>query len=169
MKRLLLLLYFISSSLSVQAQQIPEYELKAQYIINFGLLTEFPSLNSDFFNICILGRDNFGNYFQQKSENRLIAGKKINIARLSSLSSIRKCQILFIAERETANMKQIINELGDTPVLTVTDVFSEPGAMIVLSIEGQRLVFDIDQTKAKNAQLQFSSKLLHLVRRYNKP
>lgn len=151
---------------AVAADSVPEYEMKATYLYNFALYTEWPVISGDHFNLCILGPDNFGNSLR-RLEGKLLHGKPILLARLSSLSAIRTCHLLFVSDKEASSMPRIMAELGNAPVLVVTDVPVSPRPAVVMSIENQRLLFDVDLQRARAASLTLSSKLLKLARTTN--
>lgn len=166
MLRLLIFLVLLVPSLAGKgfAQSgIPEYDLKASYLFNFAMFTEWPGKSEGPLNICVLGQDNFGGALKQL-ETKSVRGMPIALARLGSLSAIRKCDLLFVGEREAASMKQVMDILGDSPVLTVSEVATSPRAAITLVPAGNRLGFDIDRQRVSQARLQMSSKLLQLAR-----
>ena len=162
MKYLLLFLSLAFSQAVLPA--VSEYEMKSTYLYNFLALTTFPNQEgTESINVCLYGRDNFGQSIKS------IEGKKINnipvaIARISSLSSAKKCHLLYVAEREAMNLKVVYNELGAAPVLVVTDTSVPSGAMINLYLESQKVMFEVNQSRAKSSGLQMSSKLLQYAR-----
>lgn len=166
MRALLLLLSGLLCSLPyqhVRAEAVAEYDLKAAYLYNFSVFTDWPVLSDETFNFCLLGPDNFGPALK-RLESKTVHQKPVLIARLSSLTAIRRCQLLFIHEREAPNMRRILAELGDAPVLTVTDSPLVQGAMIMLTVEGARLVFDIALQRMRTTGLNPRAKLLPLAR-----
>lgn len=142
---------------------VAEYDLKASFLYNFAVFAEWPHKTEGNLNLCVLGQDNFGPALK-RLESKSVRGMAIVVARLSSLAAIRKCDLLFIAEREVANMRQILAELGDSPVLTVSETPGAYRGIITLSNDGARLAFEIDQTRARQLNLKLSSKLLQLAR-----
>lgn len=148
---------------SVRAEAVAEYDLKAAYLYNFSVFIDWPVLPEDTFNLCLLGPDNFGPALK-RLESKVVHQRPVSVARLSSLSALRRCQMLFIHEREAPNMRRILAELGDAPVLTVTDSPLVQGTMIALAIEESRLVFDIALNRMRAAGLSPRAKLLPLAR-----
>lgn len=143
--------------------------MKATYLYNFALFTEWPVTQSEeSFNLCIYGRDNFGSSLRN-IEGRVIKGKRLSIARLNSLSLIRHCQILYITDRETAIVRQAWREVADAPVMIITESPQPTAATINLYLVEDRLAFDINNQRAKNAGLAISSKVMQLSRPMNSP
>lgn len=163
MKRLLVILGAALCQVSLADEPVPEYVMKATYLYNFAVFTEWPSASGDTFNLCVLGQDNFGRALN-RIEGKSINGRRLAVARLSTLHNIKSCHMLFVTEHETPNMRKILDELGDAPVLTVTDTPVQPGAMIVISLDGRRLTFDVNIEMARHSRLNISSKLMQLAR-----
>ena len=164
MKKHILLIVMLLFGQRALPAPVSEYDLKATYLYNFMAFTDWPSLPPDTINLCVLGRDNFGNSLRTV-EGKTLHGKTLVVARLSSLSTIKKCHLLYVAEKEASGMRFIFNELGDSPVMVVTDTPVPSGATINLYSEGQKLLFDINNARAKSSNLAISSKLLQ----YSKP
>lgn len=146
---------------------VAEADMKAAYIYNFGAFTEWPESNRISFNICTLGDDRVGRSLK-RYEGKLISNRRVVVARLSSLASIADCQILFISEAEIANLGRIVSELGSQAVLTVADtpVLAQVG--VVISLQGQRLAFEVNLDYCKRANLKPQSNLLRLARSVRK-
>jgi len=146
---------------------IPEYLMKATYLYNFMVFTEWPNTDpaaaTEPLNLCVIGQDNFGSALDTL-EGKSANGRRIEVSRLSSRVSVRKCHLLFIAEKEATNMPAIQTAIGDAAVLTVADTPAASGATIMLSLDGKRLVFDVNMQRAKKSGLTLSSKLLQLAR-----
>lgn len=102
------------------AEPVPEYVMKATYLYNFALYTDWPESIGDTLNICVVGQDDFGsalNAINGKQVNSLT----LNISRVTATSSLKLCQMVFIGEREVGHTQKILDALGDAPVLTVME------------------------------------------------
>ena len=146
---------------------VAEADMKAAYIYNIGAFTEWPESNRISFNICVLGDDRIGRSLK-RYEGKLISNRRVVVARLSSLAAIADCQLLFIGESEVHNLGRITHELGNLPVLTVTDapVLTQVG--VVISLVGQRLVFEVNLDYCKRGNLKPQSNLLRLAKSVRK-
>ena len=190
---LLLLVVLIAGNLSQASfaygatknlRQASEYQIKAVYLYNFLLFTEWPksdaSKNDDRDNsedginkkardticIVILGKDPFGNSFAD-IEGRVVEGKgkKLVIKRYGSYREwidLRECHILFISSSEKRNIKRILSRLKDLPVLTVADMsgYIESGGMMNFVKVGRKIRWEINSTPLKLAGLKLNSQLL---------
>lgn len=155
------------SSPAVRADPVSEYDMKATYTFNFAAYTEWPESNRANFNICTLNNEEMG-LALLKLDDKRVHGRRIVIARLSSMVAIRQCQILLIGEQDLINLPRIIGYLGDASVMTVSDVPALSSVCASMSLEGQRLVFDINLERCQHARLKPSSVLLRLARTVQK-
>lgn len=145
---------------------LPEYTLKAAYLYNFAVLTEWPQNDiAKNFNLCFFGNEDI------KEALNVINGKQVNGLRISvhqlqSTEDVKMCQMIYIAETGHVQAVRIMQEIIALPVLTVTDDerLAEEGMTIFLRPEGQRIVFEIDTAAAKRVNLNISSRLLRLAR-----
>ncbi|MDD2741702.1 MAG: YfiR family protein [Rhodocyclaceae bacterium] len=167
MRRLLILLC-VFVSLSVAAEPLSEYQLKAGFAYNIAAYTEWPATDRRNFNFCTLNEENVGLGLAQ-FEGKQLHGRRLVIARLTSLVAIRQCQVLYIGEREAANLPHILKQLGDESVLTISDASQVTAVCVRLALDGERLVFDINLEHCQQARLMPGSNLMRLARVVTKP
>jgi hypothetical protein len=145
---------------------LPEYIIKAGYLYNFSLLTAWPSESlGDAFDICLYRNQEFKGALET-IQGKLVENRPIVINYLEHPKETHACNILFVAEIKREEMNRIVEEINKRPVLIVTDdeALVKAGAAIFLRPEGRRLVFEIDLSVAKSAQLEISARLLRLAR-----
>ena len=87
------------------------------------------------------------------------------------LSEIDDCHILFISESESQRLREVFWRSEGKPILTVGESrrFLDSGGMIRFKVVGRRVRFEIDQSAAKQAGLEVSSKLMNLSARGSGP
>ncbi|HYD93933.1 MAG TPA: YfiR family protein [Noviherbaspirillum sp.] len=150
------------------AQPVPEYELKAAFVYNFALFTDWPAdtaYDGGTLNICV----------NPSSALRLplaglgdkpVKGRRVAVRAFSGVESLRLCHVLFIDGSDRERWGQIKKGLGGVSVLTVSDddQIIHDGSVIGLTMENNRIVFDVDTRAARQARLVLSSKLLRLAR-----
>ena len=143
-----------------------ENDLKVAFLYNFALYTEWPMPLVDGLTICVLGRDDLGPALNALA-NRQIGGKPIIVRRLLAgefYANTGACHMTYgVTAREEESGKASL-DLRQKPVLRVADAASAEWAMISLARDGNRLVFDIDNTHVRASGLVLSSKLLRLAR-----
>ena len=146
-----------------------EYEIKAGFIYNFIKFTEWPDesrLDSrKVLVVGIFGQDPFGNALDQ-IHGKVVRGMRIEVRRLNSVKDLKNCGVLFIDTSEKNNIGRVLEAVKDLPVLTIgdTDGFSKQGIIINFYTEQNKIRFEINTEKARQAKLALSSKLLRLAR-----
>lgn len=161
--RVLIFLLAVSWSMMLRADPVSEYEMKATYLFNFATFSEWPDSERATFNLCTLGEEEVGKALL-RLDGRRLHGRRLVIARLTSLTALRNCQVLFVGEREVVNLPKIIAQLGEEPVLTVVDRPVSASVGIQMALEGRRLVFDVNVDQCRQAGVKPSSTLLRLAR-----
>src|SRR6266508_6870254 len=77
-------------------EDLPEYRLKAAFLYNFALFTEWPAETGTTLNLCILGQDPFGKE-ADGLQGKSVAGRNIAVHRKASSESLNGCQVVIIA------------------------------------------------------------------------
>jgi len=149
----------------------PEFELKAAFVFNFAVFTQWPAESlaaGAVMNLCSYPSNSLLPALGALHDKR-INGHKIGVRTLSPNpppAALRECQILVLdgADREHWNL--IRRELAGASVLVVTDdpVIGGDGSAIALGVDGQRIGFDVNLNAARQARLNLSAKLLRLAR-----
>jgi hypothetical protein len=159
-----------SLAAGTQAQSATEYQVKAAYLYNFAKFVEWPP--SRFANasaplqICIFGRDPFGDGLRTQTADKAVNGRKLEVDAIADLQHARTCHILFISSSVAIPVKQIVEALRGANVLTVGDTkgFAEQGGMISFGLEDDRVQFEVNRKAAEQAGLKISSKLLSVAK-----
>ncbi|MDO8703084.1 MAG: YfiR family protein [Undibacterium sp.] len=165
------IIFALSMGGEVLAQETapqPEYKLKAFFLYNFAVYTEWPSLPAEAIDFCILGKDPFG-FWLDEIEHKTAQKRAIHIRRLGENADTKGCHLLFVPATEKDAYHRLAATIAQQATLTVTDAqqMDEKWPMIMITMipEGTRFTFDINQSAAKTAGLSFSSKLLRLARK----
>ena len=152
------------------ADPIPEYEMKAAYLYNFAIFTEWPdsvlkNTSANTVRVCILGNDNFGDSLTNLTRARS-NGVRIQLSYLADIKNVSNCQILFVDGSELKNAEFILKELENKPILTVSDSeeLFRAGLMVGMFLDNKRLAFDVNYIQTNRVKLMISSKLLRMAR-----
>jgi len=144
----------------------PEYKLKAAFVYNFALFTDWPpGGEGGALNICVNGegglRAALGEF-----QDRTIKGRRLQVRSWNDADAARQCHVLVLDPADRDRWTQVRKSLSGASVLTVADDadIGRSGAVITLFLENNRIAFDIDMTAARQARLTLSSKLLRLAR-----
>lgn len=158
--------------LQASAQQPLEYQVKAAFLLNFTKFIEWPptafSKPDAPLALCILGEDPFGSALDHMVAGEVVDGRRLSVERIKQVPAPQSCQVLYVGSPEKETPK-ILSDVGPG-VLTVGEGagFLRSGGMIAFVIDGRRVRFDIHQSKAENAGLALSSKLLSVARSVGK-
>ena len=147
---------------------VPEYKLKAAFVYNFALFTDWPEAalsRGGAINLC-LNPDSVMRPALTELGGRSVKGRQIVLRWLSGLEAARDCHVVFVDSLDRDRWAQIKKGLGGASALTVSDdgTIGRDGAVIMLFLENNRMAFDIDMNAARLAGLTLSSKLLRLAR-----
>lgn len=145
----------------------PEYEVKAAIVYKVSKFVSWPtgSFESDDapLVLCIAGRDPFGEFIDNLN-GQTVQGRSLIVHRVadSELSSHR-CHILFVGANSSSI--EILANGDRKPVLTVGDTqgFANDGGMLELSIEDNRVKFEVNLGVARESNLEISATLLQLA------
>ncbi len=145
-----------------------ENEVKSAYLYNFGKFVEWPAKATsvgEFFPICVLGDDTFGSTLETTIARESISGKKVLVKRVPKPQDALSCRILFISSSQQSRLKEILAELDNTSVLTVSDMpgFTRRGGMIQFVVEANKVRFEVNLTSAERTGLTLSSQLLKVA------
>jgi YfiR/HmsC-like len=153
-----------------QSPTAGEYQVKAAFLYNFAKFVEWPSSSfsdtSTPLRICIFGQDPFGQELRDIANEKIVNGRKLLVSQVADLQTAKACHILFIASSEKAQLKQVLENLRGTGVLTVGDTkgFVDQGGMINFVLENERVRFEVNRKAADQAGLKVSSKLLNVAK-----
>ena len=166
---LALVITCIVAASSLHAQKGPtENEVKSAYLYNFGKFVEWPPKATsvgEFFTVCVLGDDTFGATLETTIAGESIEGRKVSVKLVAKPQDAGSCRILFISSSQQSRVKEILAELDNTNVLTVSDMpeFTRRGGMIQFVVEANRVRFEVNLTSAERTGLTLSSQLLKVA------
>lgn len=166
MRRLLLLALACLPGLA-WADSYAEEDMRAIYLYNFANYTDWPESPRDTFNLCVLNDASLGRALKNL-EGKSIGKKPLVTAHLTSLASVRQCQLLYVGAADTYRLDKIAAALGNEPALTVSNAPVLETVAIVMTLEDARLVFDINLEAYRRVGLKPSSTLLRLARHIKK-
>ena len=162
------LIVIAAQCLQAQKSGPTENEVKSAYLYNFGKFVEWPTKATsvgEFFTICVLGDDAFGSTLETTIARESINGKEVMVKRVAKSQDAMSCRILFISSSQQSRLKEILTELENTSVLTVSDMpeFTRRGGMIQFVVEANKVRFEVNLTSAERTGLTLSSQLLKVA------
>jgi len=165
---LLLLVLVLCKTPAAYSALSDEAQLKAVFVLNFAKLTEWPSdavSESGRFTIAILGKAPPAAFINML-KGQMVHGANITVRRVENVRQAKECQLLYVSDSERQNMPGILKEVGQSAILTVSDMagFCEAGGMIGLVPVQNRLGFEVNAMAVRKARLTVSSQLLKLAK-----
>jgi hypothetical protein len=163
--RYVLALLTCMSMCSLWAQSSSEAALKAAYLFNFALYTEFPSVGLAF-ELCVVGKDTLGDALDALGRKE-VGGRSVRVRHVSATADLAsECNMVFVPAGEAASLSRVTSALAGLPVLTVAegDATRQAKVLLRMTTESGRLVFDADNSAALAVGLRMSSKMLRLAR-----
>jgi hypothetical protein len=152
-----------------EAEASREYLIKAAFIFNFVKFVDWPSeLFKDKaapIKLYILGNDPFGEALATIRDKK-VKGRRLTITRVQRVEEIKGAHLLFISPSEKGRVRQILQSLRNTPVLTISEIegFGQMGGIINFITVEDKVQFEINSEQAQQHQLKISSQLLKLAR-----
>jgi hypothetical protein len=151
-----------------------EYKIKAGYLYNFTKFVTWPEINSETFNLCILGEDHFGELIDP-IEKRSAFGRSIKLLRFDSLDALKRtnikpyCYIIFLSSSIGSATKEItgkntlvIRDIDKTLTVGEGNDFVLQGGMIGFVNKEGKIKLQINLKKIRESQLKVSAKLLEV-------
>ena len=164
----LLMALLVSPLALAQDKAEQERLLKAAFIYNFAKFTRWPegTWTDDHasINLCIAGTDELIVELERLG-GKQVKGRSLTINRVSGLSDLSSCHIVYIATSERTRYQQVTQSLQDKAVLTVSEIsnFARSQGTIELFHKEGRVRFIINLDVVRRAGLELSSRLLKLA------
>jgi hypothetical protein len=143
-----------------------EYQLKAVFLFNFTLFTEWPteafSTPDTPIVIGVLGDDPFGTHLEEAVRDERVSNRPVIIRRSRRVEELLDSHVLFVSASESARFNSILASVRGRPILTVSDVngFAKRGGIILFVMDGNKIRLRVNLDAAKTVGLTLSSKLL---------
>ncbi len=184
---LLLLIFAVVVCADNELIQNREHQIKAAFLYNFALFTEWPAdklVEPNTVTIGLLGEYEFGDAFDP-IKNKTVKNKRLIIKNFEKfrksfpqndagkleltnyIEQLRKCHVLYICDSERENFKAIIDAVKGYGVLTVGETvdFLDFNGIITFIPGTEKPVFEVNQKVCEQEGLKISSKVLRLARK----
>ena len=172
MKKLILYLPIVLLFYSNSIRFIPKpdelnYKMHAMFIYHFTKYINWPEseLNTEFI-IGVIGVTPLKDELQHIIKTKNINNKKVELIQLNENSEeLKKCQIIFISEKESKSISKIYSATEKNPVLIITEKTGmlSKGASINFLVINEKLRFEISKSNVTSHNLKVSNELLKLA------
>ena len=146
-----------------------EYEIKAAFLLHFSRFVEWPASafatrDAALF-ICVLGDDPFGPALEEIVRNERVDSHPIAVERYQLADNVDRCHILFVSRSAERLQRQILAQVRDKSILTVSDEeeFTRRGGVIGFVTVNGKVKLQVNRSSAQRADLRISSRLLRLA------
>ena len=168
----LLLFAHSAPTLAADPLRLDEYQIKAGFLFNFTRFVSWPdrvyTTATSPTVICVVGDTPLADPLAEAAAGKVFGGRAVLIRRMKAADDPRGCHILFISSKEKGHALRILEDAKGLNILTVGE---DPGligagAVIVLSIQDNRVKVEINLEAAARAELKISAKLIavsHIV------
>jgi hypothetical protein len=153
-----------------QEDEGAEYPVKLAFLYNFTKFVEWPP---DAYRdsgapllICIVGQDPFDQNLEGELGTRNVGGHPVEVRKLRSSDKLNVCHVVFVPATEKGHADDIVKSLRESRTLTVgeTEGFAERGGIINLTVEKNKVHFEVNQVAAESAGLEISARLLSIAK-----
>ena len=157
----LALIAFAPAALS---DDLPEYRLKAAFLYNFALFTEWPAGIGSTLTLCVYGQDPFGAEIDAL-QGKPVGDRHMVVRRVISVEGLTACQVVFITDSSGDGISRALSALRGATVLTIADApgAAKRGVALNMNVVNNKITFEANLTAARAANVKLSSKLLSLA------
>lgn len=151
-------------------EEYTEVEVKAAFLYHFTNYIAWPeeafSHRSAPFVIGVVGKGSILSALRRAVQDKTWNSRPFAIKQVEHNREARECHLLFVERSEMPRLAQLLEALGNAPVLTVgeSEGFVQRGGVINFYMHQGRVRFEINPDAARRRQLTISSKLLSLAR-----
>jgi hypothetical protein len=157
-------------SVTSAAEPLPEYQVKAAFLINFPKYVEWPAdafaeTNSPIV-IAVKSETEVAREIEKVVAGRTVSGRDIVLKRLAADEETGPCHIRFVSAGEQQRSPNLLATLKGGSILTVgeSDSFLERGGIINLARRNEKIALEVNLPAADQARITISSKLLSVAR-----
>lgn len=146
---------------------LSEAQAKAGFLYNCAMFVSWPSAAGGKAELVIgVVGDEAVAAVVKDMHGQTVNGRTIRVVPVRSDDGLERYHILFIAGDDSRSSKAVLARIGDASVLTVgeSDDFTSRGGVVRLYTDQGRLRFEINMTRAEDAGLRVSAKMLGLAK-----
>ena len=160
-------MFLLLGSLTMpSAENTEEYGIKAAFIYRFTNYIEWDTpLSGNEFVIGVFGPSPIREALVEIAKTKTIKGKKIIIRQFNNPDDIRPCHILFISQKATQSLQEILLRVPDKGTLTISERtgYAAMGTQINLIQVDNSLKFEVNPRALYAEGLTAGSQLLKLA------
>ncbi len=140
----------------VQPSKDINLRVKAVYVYKFAQFVDWPkSFKSGDFIIGVFGDEKLYNEMQTSYANKMIGNQTIKIKKYDAVSEIEKCHILFVAEKNSDKVSDLVKKFKSNSTLIVSEKEGKmkDGAIFNFIWRDNKLKYEMSKTNATKHKL----------------
>ncbi|HWV14858.1 MAG TPA: YfiR family protein [Cellvibrio sp.] len=168
---LLLLIYGLALSAGAKEAGLSEKQIKAAYLYKFSSYIEWPQTafpeQDTPMTIGVLGADDLADELSDFVSHQTINGRAINVKTLKPGEVLAGLHILFVGQRQSEQLKTLLNSIQKQPILIVTEspAALDFGSVINFVLVDEHIRFEISLERADQNGLKISARLLSVAQK----
>ncbi|HEX7897259.1 MAG TPA: YfiR family protein [Planctomycetota bacterium] len=149
--------------------EVPEYALKAAFLLNFAKYVEWPSRSFEdqeaAIHVAVLGRDPFGPELEAVLKGKIVRGRPLKLRRVGRPSDLRDVHIVFVPRSEERRLPEILARALSGAVLVVGESgeFCRAGGALSILVDNGKPRIEANPEAAARAALKIDAKLLKIA------
>lgn len=150
-------------TLSAQAYESEE-TLQSAIVGKIAEYITWPGGPGKRFTIAIL-KNRMDDQFDRTYKNIIINGTPVHIVEIDRIDAVKSPEVVYISNRNTKQLADILDALEGLPVLTISDIrgFAEKGGMVQIYFSDQRMRLKVNLDALAEHDLVASPALLRVV------
>lgn len=140
----------------VQPSKDINLRVKAVYVYKFAQFVDWPkSFKTGDFIIGVFGDEKLYNEMQTSYANKMIGNQTIKIKKYDETSEIEKCHILFVAEKNSDKVSDLVKKYKSNSTLVVSEKEGKmkDGAIFNFVWRDNKLKYEMSKTNATKHKL----------------
>jgi hypothetical protein len=152
------------------SQEVSPLRLKAFLIWNIAKFTKWPAgtIRADEpFTVCVVGNAVVADALQDTANERTLTGHRVVVRHSRPIGPPPSgCHVLFVSGGTPAQLAEILNDVRDRPVLSITDIegSAHSGVIVQFVYEGSQLAYRLQLDSAKRAGVEITGAVLRFAK-----
>ncbi len=150
-------------SMNAPAPQDGRNRLKSLMLYQFATQIDWPKeFKTGTFLIGVYGNESLYDELVKNHSGKTVGSQPIKIVKFNTVSDIKKCHILYVAEDKSSSVKSLASKFKSKSTLVISESPEglENGAVINFFAQNNRTVFELSKTNAQQNKLIINSRIV---------
>jgi hypothetical protein len=153
-------------ALSAAVSHAQNYNLHTVFIYSFTRYVIWPDgYNEGEFEILVMGDSPIVEALEKMAQAKKVGDRVIKVTRISAVSEIRKCNILFVPAGKSSEMTDIVSKVNNQSILIITEEpgLGSKGSNINFVMKEGKLAFELNQSSVNRQNFKIANELSRLA------